>query len=268
MVTDAAKADHVAIAEYAQTAQPPICYFYSTSDGDALSGAGGNVFSTIQEADYNRAFGIYSTIQGGLPAAANNIYAAAAVMGAAMGLNTGLANSYFTMKFKPLIGVAYEPLTLAQITTIEGDGGNLLLSYANSYTFLEQGVVGNGQFFDEILMLDMLVSAIQFDVMDLLTENPSIPQTDPGETQLIHAVNAAAQQLATIGFIAGGTWTGRPILNLNTGDPLPLGYLAQAAPYSTQLASDRQARKAMPIYLTIIEAGAVHSIVIGVYVQR
>lgn len=266
MVTDAVDADHLALAGWAQTADPVAVYFYSTSDAAVLGNSGGNIATTMKASNFDRVFGMYNTTQTGL--FPNNIYAAAAAMGVSAGLNTGLANSYYTMKFKQLVGIGTEPLTISQITTLESLNINLYLSYANAYTFLEQGTMANGQFFDEIINLDMLVSAIQFSVMNLLVGNPAIPQTDPGETQLIQAVNQACESSRLIGFLAGGVWDGVQILKLLPGQTIPLGYLSQAPPYSTQTQSDRQARKAMPIYTAIIEAGAVHSVLIGVYVQR
>lgn len=266
MVTSAVKADHIAIAGFVQTMKPVGCYFYTTADADALAGTTGNVFSVLKIANYNRSFGQYATTQSGL--FPNNAYACAAAMGAAMGLNTGLANSAFTEKFKQEVGVATEPLTVTSIGVIEGNNGNLYLSYGNTFSMLEQGVLSNGQFFDEILNLDMLSSAIQFAIMGLLTSAPKIPQTDPGQTRLIHAINTVAEDAFNRGFLGAGVWNGVQILNLSPGDSLPHGYSVQSPPYSTQLTSDRQARKSMPIYVAIVEAGAVHSILIGVYVQR
>lgn len=266
MVTDAVKADHEAIAAWAQSAAPSVLYFFGTHDADVPGGIVGNIFSVLKAGAYNRVFGLYSTDQNGL--FPNNIYIAAAAMGVAMGMNTGLANSFFTMKFKTLTGIAVEPLDLTTIQTIEGNNGNLYLSYGNSYSFMEQGVVSDGQFVDEIVNLDMLVSDMQYSVLNLLAANPAIPQTDAGETQLIHAVNQACERARVRGFIAAGVWQGQQLLNLNPGDPVPNGYLCQAQSFATQSASDRQARKAMPIYVAITEAGAIHSILIGVYVQR
>lgn len=266
MSTTAVKADHEAIAAYIQAATPVGCYFFTTADADALSGAAGNVFSFLKAANYNRVYGAYSTTQGGI--APNNAYAAAADMGVSMGLNTGLANSYFTMKFKVLTGIIPEPLSPSQIAVIEGNNGNLYLSYANAYTIVEQGVVANSQFFDEILNIDMLASAIQFNVMNELVSSPAVPQTDAGQTQLIHAVNQACQAAVDRGFLAGGIWHGVQILKLLPGDPVPAGFLVQSPLYATQSSSDRQARKAMPIYAAVLESGAVHSVIIGVYVQR
>ncbi|HLH04949.1 MAG TPA: DUF3383 family protein [Bryobacteraceae bacterium] len=266
LVTDAVAADHEAIAAWIQAATPQSCYFYTTSDANVLSGATGNVASVLQAGGYSRVFGVYSTTQGG--AAPNNAYAAAAAMGVAMGSNTGLANSYFTLKFKPLTGVVAEPLTNSQITALEALNINLYLSYANTYTWLEQGQVANGQYLDEILNLDMLSSDIQYSLVNLLISQPSIPQTNAGESQLIAAVHQACDNAVSRGFIAPGVWEGQTILNLSAGTALPKGYLVQSDTFANQSAGDRAARKAMPIYVALIEAGAMHSITVGVYVQR
>ncbi len=266
MVTSAVKADHEAIAAFVQTMSPVGMYFFTTADADALAGTAGNVFSALKALSYNRVYGLYSTTQSAqFP---NNTYACAASMGVAMGLNTGLPNSAFTMKFKVLTGVATEPLTLTQVGVIEGNNGNVYVSRGATYNMQEQGVDPDAQFLDEILYLDMLASKIQFNVMNLLVGSPKIPQTDGGQTQLIHAVNQACEDMRVIGFLAGGVWEGVQIVNLSPGDSVPKGYLSQSYPYSTQSRADRAARKAMPIFTAIVEAGAVHSIVIGVYVQR
>jgi hypothetical protein len=258
MVTDAVTADHEAIAAYVQAMTPQGCYFFTTSDAAVLNGTAGNVLLTLQAGSYSRSFGIYST----------TAYAAAAAMGCAMGLNTGLANSYFTMKFKKLPGVSPEPLSTAQVASIETALGNLYLSYANTYSWLEQGTVASGQFLDEILNLDMLASDIQYSVANLLISSPSIPQTNAGETQLIAAVNGACNRALSRGFIAPGTWNGQTVLNLTAGTAMPKGFLVQADTFTNQSAGDRADRKAMPIYVSICEAGSTHSITIGVYVER
>jgi hypothetical protein len=273
MVTGAVFSDHEAIGAWIQAITPASFYFFQTADVAVLNNTAGNIFAALKALNYNRMMGIYSTTQSG--AFPNNIYAAAALMGVAMGLNTGLARSYFTMMFKQLTGITVEPLTQTQVFNIAGNpgsgtgnNGNVYVNFSSAYSILMQGVVPSGQFFDEILNLDMLTSDIQFSTMNLLVGNPSIPQTDAGQAQLLHAVNGAAERAAVRGFIAKGVWEGVGILNLVAGDPLPSGYLSQSAPYSTQSNSDHVARKAMPIYLAIIEAGAVHFVLIGIYVQR
>jgi hypothetical protein len=187
-----------------------------------------------------------------------------------MGQNTGLINSAYSLKFKGEVGIATEPLTLTQIANIEGANVNLYLSYGNFYNWFEQGVMANGTFFDQVINRDMLVNDIQLNLATLLNGTPKIPQTDPGQTQLIHAVNQAAQKAVDRGYLAPGVFNplnGLPLLSLNPGEAMPLGYTAMSAPYSTQLSADRIARKAMPIYLVIHEAGAVHSVTVQVNVQ-
>lgn len=264
--TAAITADHQAIAAYVQTLVGTTMYFYNTADVNVPTGGAGNIFAFMKAASYNRVYGVYSTTQGG--AFPNNIYSGAAALGTAMGLNTGLANSFFTMFGKVEVGIATEPLSETQVGVIAGNNGNMYLNFGGVYTLMTSGKVGNGQFMDEVLNLDMLTAGIQFNVMNQLTQNPAIPQTDAGQTQLIHAVNQAAQASQLRGFIATGKWTGVQIISLAPGDSVPGGYLAQSYPYSTQLQSDRQARKAMPIYLAIIESGAAQSLLVGVYVQR
>jgi hypothetical protein len=131
----------------------------------------------------------------------------------------------------------------------------------------ESGQLESGDFFDQILFRAMLVNQIQINLMNLLVATPALPQTDAGEHQLISQVDAACANLASIGYIAGGTWTAGPVLNLATGQPLPLGYLNQAQSYAYQSAGDRAARKAMPIYCCILEAGAVDTVLVSVNVQ-
>ena len=261
-------ADHVACAAYIETATPSSVYAYTTSDADCLTGTASppDIFTYLKSLGYSRSIGQYATTQTAVYP--NNIYAIVAIMGYACGQNSGLANSAFTLKFKQETGIAVEPLTSTQINIIEGNYGNLYLDYADYYTIFEQGRMADGTFFDERINLDMFVNNLQLTIMDLLYQNPKIPQTDAGVTQLIQACNEACDEAVRIGFLGPGTWTGPNILNLKYGDPLPAGYLVQAEALSTQTQADREARKSVPLYIAIKESGAVHSVLVGVYVNR
>lgn len=259
--TGAERSDIEDIAAYIETATPPSLYAFTTCDSDVLEGTTSppNVLCYLKGLNYSRTMGQYST---------EHDEAVAAIVGYAMGQNSGLANSMFTLKFKPEVGVTAETLTANQVSLIEAQNGNLYLNYANTYTFFEQGKMVNGRFFDELLGIDMLVADIQLSVMDLLVSNPKIPQTDDGVTQIVHAVNDACENAAVRGFIGGGIWTGSQILNLYNGDMLPKGYMVQAASLSAQSIADRAARKCPPIYVAIKESGAIHGCVIAVYVVQ
>ncbi len=264
----AAYSDHIACAAYIETVDPSSVYAFNTSDADCLTGVASppDIFTYLKSLNYARTIGQYTTTQG--PVYPNNIYGIVAIMGYACGQNSGLANSAFTLKFKQEVGIAIEPLSSTQINVIEGNNGNVYLEYANYYTIFEQGRMANGSFFDERINIDMLVNNLQLTIMDLLYQNPKIPQTDSGVTQLIEACNEACDESLRIGFLGPGTWTGANILNLKKDDPLPNGYLVQAPALSTQTQADREARKSVPLYIAIKEAGAVHSVLVGVYVNR
>lgn len=272
IVLGTVKADHLAIAAWAEAATPPTLYAYTTDDDDVITNVTTDVCSQLKALLYKRTIGQYATTQeAGSPAVAlypNNIYAICAIIGYAMGQNTGLANSAYTLKFKNEVGIATEPLTATMIGYAEDKYCNLYLNYANYYNVFEQGRMANGYFFDEVINLDMLVSNIQLSVMDLLYGNPKIPQTDSGVNQIIHAINEACDQAVKIGFLAPGQWTGADCLNLKTDDMLPAGYLVQAEKCADQSQADREARKSPNIYVAVKEAGAIHSVLIGVYVNR
>lgn len=265
---NAVYADHIACAAYIETATPSSIYAFTTSDADCIVGTGSpdDIFTYLKALGYSRTIGQYATTQGDVYP--NNIYAIVAIMGYAMGQNSGLANSAFTLKFKREIGIATEPLTTTQLGILEGNNGNAYLSYGNYYSIFEQGKMSDGSFFDEKINLDMLVNNIQLSIMDVLYQNPKVPQTDAGVTQEIQACNDACDNAVRIGFLGPGTWTGVDILNLKNGDPLPGGYLVQAESLASQSQADREARKSVPLYVAIKEAGAIHSVLIGVYVNR
>ena len=280
-VYNAADADHEAIATFTQS-QVGTTYFGVTNDAAVLSGASGNVLKTIYGGSNSRTWMQYATTQGGLYP--NQIYFTAAVMGQAMASNTQTANSAFTEKFSggvALVGVYTEPLSTTQIANIEGTvpgqgpNGNLFLNYANAFNVLEQGtMMAENVFFDQVLNLDILAANIQYAIMDLLTSSPKIPQTDAGQQQLIQAVESACATSATTGFIAPGTWQGQtfsfagsaqPVLT--KGQALPSGYLVFSPKYATLTQAQIQSRVAPPIYVALIEAGAVHFVTIEVLVQ-
>ena len=121
------------------------------------------------------------------------------------------------------------------------------------------------------LNLAMLVNNLQIDVMNVLGSMPAVPQTNVGEHLLLQGANQAGAFMASIGFLASALWTGTRVtvgsVTITPGTSvIPLGYLALAASYATQSTGARAAGQAMPIYFLVTTAGAVQSLVIGVYV--
>lgn len=256
---DAEKADHLLLAAWAEAAVPSTVYAYTTSDADCITSAATDIGSLLKALSYKNTIGQYST---------DNNLAIVAIMGYAMGANNGLANSAYTLMFKAEVGINVEDLTTTQVGYLNGKNLNVYLNYGNYYNIFQKGKMSDGSFFDERINLDMLRNDIQLNMMDLLYQTTKIPQTDAGQAQLILGCAQACELAVDRGFLAPGVWTGVTVLNLKYGDVLTKGYVCQSESFSEQTSADREARKAMPIYISIKEAGAVHDITIGVYVNR
>jgi hypothetical protein len=281
MWCNGADSDVAPIAAYEQTVQPAMQYIYATESLSALQGTTGNVFSAIKALNYGRVQGIYtSTSNVPVPPAPANVYAAAAILGVAMGLNTGAPNSAFTVAAKTLVGIQTTVLTQAQINVFAGtpglgfgNNGNSYNNYANDYDFYYQGVNGNGLSFTTVQGLDMLAADAQLSVLNVLQSLPSIPQNDAGQALILNAVRGACSRAGTRGFVAPGVWEGATLLpltsqSLTPGTALPTGYWVGSPSFLTQSSGDRALFKSMPVYVAVVLAGTQQSFVIGIFVQQ
>jgi hypothetical protein len=265
MVCGAVDADHLALAALSTANWLTMFYFGATADAAVVNGTALNILQQMQ-ALKDRAYMMYSTTQGGTYP--NNAYAAAAALGLAMGLNTGAPNSAFDLANKPLVGVAPEPLTETQATTLRNQNCNFCASFGAFIGLLNNGILPSGEYFDQILYRAMLVNKIQTYEMDVLISLPKVPQTNAGQHFLLAGVDQACSDMALIGYIGPGNWTGPAVPpGLVTGQALPMGYMNQSLPYSSQSPADKAARKAMPILCSIIEAGSAETVQVQVYLE-
>ena len=121
---------------------------------------------------------------------------------------------------------------------------------------------------DETINLDMLAERIRNNVANLYLQTLKIAQTQPGITQQISVINGACEEQVTRNAIAPGVWTGPDVGNLKTGDTLILGFLVIAGSLSDQSQADREARKTPPFTVPVKMAGASHSAIVNVNVNR
>lgn len=257
-VCGAAETDIEAVAQYIESVTQASTYFYDTSDAAITAGTTPNVMSTLQGDKYQRSIGIFSTTE----------YGGAALLGLAMGLNTGLANSAFTLDYKTLVSVTPEVLTTAEYNNITGYNGNVYTQFGASYDLFTKGTMADGTPFDQVLNLDVITAEIQTAAINALTNSPKIPQTSSGVQTLVTAITAPCKDARTRGIVAPGTWTAAPVLTLKTGATLPTGYLILADSIANQSQADRTARKSPPIYVCLKMAGAIQNVVIGVIVNQ
>ncbi|MGR7336004.1 DUF3383 family protein [Klebsiella aerogenes] len=216
--------------------------------------------SKLKAAKYSRTFIQYST---------SSRYAALSAFARAFTVDFTGSNTTITLKFKQEPGITYETQGTSQANNLEAKNCNVYVYYENDTAILEQGVMSNGDFFDERHGLDWLQNAVQTaDFNTLYTSTTKIPQTDAGTTTRIANIELVLDKAVQNGLFAPGKWTGGPMGQLNTGDMLTKGYYTWAENVDDQLQVDREARKGVPIQVAGKLAGAVHYGSVAITVVR
>ncbi|WP_307744473.1 DUF3383 family protein [uncultured Pantoea sp.] len=236
--------------------------FAVTSDDSGIidSASTTDIASKLKAAGYGRTFIQYST---------KSKYAALSAFGRAFTVNFTGNNTTITLKFKTEPGVTYETLTSSQAAAVDAKNANVYVYYANDTAILQQGVMSNGDFFDERHGLDWLQNYVQTNLFNLLyTSTTKIPQTEAGITRLLSNVEQSLDQAVSNGLVAPGVWNGGDIGQVTAGDTLTKGYYVYAQPLSSQAQADREARKAPLIQAAIKLAGAVHYADVQINVVR
>lgn len=253
------------IARYIETATPSSVYFFTSNQPEFLNSLD-NVFSYLKGLNLMRSLGQYSLTAD----------AVAGIMGYAMGANTKTSNSAYTLMHKSVTGILPDNLNATQIDYLTKSNANYYVSRGSGgdYTLFENGVMANGTWFDEVINLDMLVNDMQLAIFDLLKSRPKIAQTEAGMNDIKLAIKPALNKMRLVGFIAPGKWNGPDIwltedhCPLATGDMLSDGYLILSEPIDNQSQADRDARKAPNIYTPIKLAGAIHTVLVQIDVNR
>ncbi|MBU9819921.1 DUF3383 domain-containing protein [Rahnella sp. BCC 1045] len=219
-----------------------------------------DVASMLKAGKYARTFIQYST---------SSAYAAVSAFGRAFTVNFNGSNTTITLKFKQEPTITYETLTVGQAAAVDAKKANVFVYYANDTAILQQGVMANGDFFDERHGLDWLQNYVQTNLYNLLyTSTTKVSQTDAGATRLLANVEQSMDQSVTNGLVAPGVWNGGPIGQLSPGDTLTKGYYVYAQPLAQQAQSDREARKAPVIQVACKLAGAIHYADVQINVVR
>lgn len=261
LILNASEEELEALAGYIESAKPETLLALSLVSPDYLTTLG-----ALKTAGYQRTIAQYDNPTAN--AANDGISCIAGIMGFAMGKNKA-ANNSFNLAYKKITGL--KPMMFTESTALNSllsANGNVYLNQGYFYDIFRQGKMANGYYFDEVINLDMLVNNLRSSVMQKLTGNDKIPQTENGVNILIAAISEAIDPFVSSGFIAQGTWLGSDILNLKTGDTLSNGYLIQFESILSQPIQDRLDRVAPACYVAIKLAGAIEHVVIGVNVSK
>lgn len=256
-----ADADILAVAGAIESSTVSRVFGVTTAEPDALvSTATDDIAAKLKAANYSRTFVQYST---------SSKYASASLFGRAFTVDFTGNNTAITLKFKQEPGITYETLTTSQAAALDSKNCNVYVYYANDTAIIQQGVMANGDFFDERHGLDWLQDYIQTNLFNLLyTSTTKIPQTEAGVTRLITNVEQSLEQAANNGLVAPGVWNGGDLGQLSTGDTLTKGYYVYATPLTQQSQADREKRKSPLIQCAIKLAGAIHYADVQVNVVR
>lgn len=168
-------------------------------------------------------------------------------------------NTTMTLKFKQLPGVGVDILTETQANILKDKNVNVFVQYDNDTAILQEGVMSNGYWFDEVHNADWYANALQTDIWNVLyQEQRKVPQTDDGIHRLVAEAERTSERAVRNGFLAPGRWGGGPVGILRTGMQMARGYYVYVAPVASQPPAEREARKAPTIQIAAKMAGAVH----------
>lgn len=254
-------AEWLAVASAIESASLSRILAITVSDPQTLDAAStADLASRLKAAKYARTFVQFS---------ASSNYAALSAFSRAFTVNFNGSNTTITLKFKQEPGVTYEALTVNQAAALDAKNCNVFVYYQNDTAILQQGVMANGDFFDERHGLDWMQNYVQTNLFNMLyTSTSKVPQTDAGVTRLLANVEQSMDQTVTNGLVAPGIWSGGPVGQLASGETLTKGYYVYAQPLAEQAQADREARKAPLIQVACKLAGAVHYADVQINVVR
>lgn len=251
----------LAVAAFIEGSGLARIYGVTTQATAVLDGVVTNdIASQLKALGYKRTFVQYSS---------SNPHAAASIFGRAFTVNFDGSNTTLTIKFKQEPGVAAESLTSTQAATLRDKNCNVFVKYNNDTSIIQEGVMVNGFFFDEVHGTDWLQNDVQTAIYNLLFTAPTkIPQTDAGVNVILTTISQRLAQGVVNGLIAPGVWNAPGFGALQQGDTLDTGYYVYAPPVSSQSQADREARRAPVIQCAIKLAGAVHFVDCIINVNR
>lgn len=257
----AANADHVAAAGIIEAATTTRIYGATTQEAGALSSASTTDLAYLFKAqNFGRSFVQYSS---------TDAYAGVSIYGRAFTVDFTGFNTTLTLKFKVEPGIAAETINTTQAAVLKSKNCNVFVNYDNGAAIIQEGVMSNGDFFDERQGLDWLQNQIQTDLFNLFYGSETkIPQTDAGGNQIVTTVSGSLDKAVNNGLVAPGVWTGGPLGVVKAGQTLSTGYYVTIGTMAAQSAGDRAARKA-PLCQAIAKlAGAVHYANVALNVVR
>ncbi|RZG78609.1 DUF3383 family protein [Acinetobacter sp. WCHAc060033] len=248
------------VASLIEASDPVRIFGYTTQQEDTVLTTETDTAFKLAKKGCRRTFTIFSS---------DNAYAAASLFGRMFTVNFMATNSTITLKFKQLPGIAAENLKTREAKALASKKCNVFVEYNNDTAILQEGVMCDGSFIDEIHGLDWLQNHLETALWNLYyTSTTKIPQTPVGVNRQCGVLERACEQGMTNGLMGEGRWNGDSFGALETGDYLPKGFYVYANSLDDQAQSEREARKAPVFQIAAKLAGAIHFADVVVSVNR
>lgn len=248
----------VEIAGLVEASDIPTVFWVNSNNANCLQASTENTFKKLLDGKYTRAFGMYSS----------DPLVCAAVIGLLSGMNTLEANSAYTAAYKTLVGITSENISNEQLNNLLTYNGNIYCSFGSTYNLTYPMISAGNYHVDDLLLVDAAKYYIQQYTVAGMIALKKVPQTEEGAGNIISFINNACNKILEVGLIAGGIWKGETILDLDTGDAVPNGYLVQSGTIASQTAEERASRVSPPIYVALLSSGSIEHVVINVFVNR
>lgn len=250
-----------AVAALIEASDPVRMFGYTSQEEESLSSTSAtDTAYLLKNKNYRRTFTIFSS---------DNPHAAASVFGRAFSVNFMGANTTITLKFKQLPGIVAEDLKISEASALKAKNCNVFASYNNGTSILQEGVMCDGSFFDEVHGLDWLQNHLETALWNLYyTSTTKVSQTPAGVNRQCTVLERACEQGLTNGLLGEGQWNGDSFGALETGDYLPKGFYVYANSLDDQAQSERESRKAPIFQIASKLAGATHFADVIVSVNR
>ena len=215
--------------------------------------------SRLKALDYNRTFTQYSA----------NSHAAASLFGRAFSVNFSANRSTITLMYKQEPGIVAEYIDETQAQTLKAKNVNVFVNYVNNTAIIQYGTMASGAYFDEIHGLSWFKDTLQNAEFNLLYQSKTkVPQTDPGQNELVATAISACDEAVNNGLCAPGQWNADGFGQLSRGDYLKTGFYIYTSPLALQDQSVREGRTAPPLQIALKLAGAFQELDIIVDVNR
>lgn len=249
------------VAALIEAANPSRLFGHTIQDEKAVVESNKtDIAYVLSEKKYRRSFTIFSS---------DNGHAAASVFGRMFSVNFLGINTTITLKFKQLPGIAAEDIKVSEAGALTAKCCNVFAKYNNDMAILQEGVMCDGSFIDEIHGLDWFQNYLETALWNLYyTSTTKISQTPTGVNRQCGVLERACEQAVSNGFLGEGVWNGDSFGSLATGDYLSKGFYVFANSLDDQAQSEREERKAPVFQIASKLAGATHFADVIVAVNR